>query len=857
MRAIEKMLERVKTAKDISETDHFLALLYLGEVLTKVVVSGLVASLLDDRERHRYRQLHKLVRADGLGTWVEVLDEIITGPTSHHLAPGAKKYQAEISQKFAKGSWQHAAVTEIGDILKELNPAMSDVGSKTSIRTWFSDLVQLRNKTRGHGAPPADFFRKHSQSLEKSMMQVLENLEIFKCPWGYVHRNISGKYRIIRLNDNVAAFDHLKTGEAQKQPPLNDGVYIYLDRPLPVELIHTDIDCNDFFFPNGAFSGKSYELISYITDNRLLQSAEKYTRPASELPPSETEGEGQLEAIGETLTNIPPCPQGYIRRPTLESELTKILDDDRNPVITLVGRGGTGKTSIALSVLHDICKVKKYGLVLWFSARDIDLMPHGPKGVKPKILTEKELAQEYCDLTGITSAIKASDAFEAALTKSPFRENILFVFDNFETVRNPIDVYNWINERIRLPNKALITTRHREFKGDHDIRIQGMTETEASELITTTAQKLGIQQLLTDEYMEALFKESDGHPYVMKVLLGEVAKAGSLVKVERIMAGKEDVLDALFERTFSSLSPTAKRVFLTLCSWKTLIPQLAIEAVLMRPQNEKMDVSAAIDELFRSSFIEVSEAQEDNGNETLFLNVPLVTSVFGQRKLATSSMKTAIEHDVEMLRLFGPTQKSGIKHGLDPKVRKVFEHVAREVSSGAAIKDYEPMLEFICRSHPFSWLRLSSLYEEINNLEKAKEALQRFLEREENPLHKRTAWEKIVHICDATGDTEGSTHATLELCKIKDIDYSVISNSANKINTIFKSLNAAERKPIAQSLIGAMEERGTEANANDCSRLAWLCLNIGDESRAKKWARAGLEIDPYNPHCQSLAERFG
>jgi hypothetical protein len=81
---------------------------------------------------------------------------------------------------------------------------------------------------------------------------------------------------------------------------------------------------------------------------------------------------------------------------------------------------------------------------------------------------------------------------------------------------------------------------------------------------------------------------------VIKILLGEVAKAGELVKVERIVADSDEILKALFERTYSGLSPVAKRVFLTLCNWRSLVPQIALEAVLLRPSNEKMDVLSAL-----------------------------------------------------------------------------------------------------------------------------------------------------------------------------------------------------------------------------------------------------------------------
>jgi hypothetical protein len=66
---IDKMWERIEVAREDSDTSLFLHLMYLGEMVTKTIVAGLVAAIVDDRDRHRYRLLHRLVRADGLGEW--------------------------------------------------------------------------------------------------------------------------------------------------------------------------------------------------------------------------------------------------------------------------------------------------------------------------------------------------------------------------------------------------------------------------------------------------------------------------------------------------------------------------------------------------------------------------------------------------------------------------------------------------------------------------------------------------------------------------------------------------------------------------------------------------------------------
>src|SRR5271156_3887436 len=83
------MKDRLEVAREESDTALFFHLLYFGEMLLKLTAAGLAAAIVDDRDRHRYRQVHRLVRADGLGEWSSAIDDILTGPTAQFLTPAA------------------------------------------------------------------------------------------------------------------------------------------------------------------------------------------------------------------------------------------------------------------------------------------------------------------------------------------------------------------------------------------------------------------------------------------------------------------------------------------------------------------------------------------------------------------------------------------------------------------------------------------------------------------------------------------------------------------------------------------------------------------------------------------------
>ena len=117
--------------------------------------------------------------------------------------------------------------------------------------------------------------------------------------------------------------------------------------------------------------------------------------PASERPPSETEGKRELDILHRVFTNLPTLTAGYVRRPQLEDEVRAALMDDHHSIVTLVGRGGIGKTLLALAALRKVAETDRFEVIVWFSARDIDLMTSGAKPVQPRVLTDREIAEQY------------------------------------------------------------------------------------------------------------------------------------------------------------------------------------------------------------------------------------------------------------------------------------------------------------------------------------------------------------------------------------------------------------------------------------------------------------------------------
>lgn len=857
---IDMMLNRVATSREDSDVAYFYDLLLLGEMATKLVALFLVGNIKDDTERTRYRFEYSLVRADGIGEYNSVINAITTGNVSNLLPKEVQLREVvELTTRVNKISWAEQSVKLLVDCMRKLDIEVNDISPRAALSLWFSYFAQLRNKTRGHGATTSTKCSKAISSLEESLSLLIGNISVFKRDWAFLKQNLSGSYRVTQISGTSDGFDYLK--KKNNGAHLEDGVYCITDGPRIISLVYSNSELRPFSLPNGGFNDSKYEVLDYETDDKDCINNANYMLPPSRLQASDTEGRHYLDVKKNAFENIPDDMSGYVSRALLEKELLdKLLDSDRFPIITLKGRGGIGKTSLAIHVVHKVIETQRFQLVVWFSSRDIDLSSDGPKQVQATVINKEDIAQQYLRLVNndrnVLKAKEAIDAFTIELGKTNCG-NALYIFDNFETLTNPAEIYEWLNNSIRMPNKILITSRlNRSFKADYPIEVGGMEEDECQILISEVSRKLRIEPLITEDYRKKLISESDGHPYIIKVILGEVAVQHKATDVKRIIADKEKILEALFRRTFITLSSAAKRVFLLLCSWPSMVPELALSSVLLREENEWLDVDKAIDELSKSSFIEIVEREGD-----VFLNVPLAAMLYGQKELEVSADKLQIMRDKDLLIEFGADTKRGRK-GLGPHIERKFKAVAKRISSREELKSEIPMLEGLAFKYPKAWLMIAELYQEYDDFDNTISAFKEYLKTDISEVEKVPVWGKIIALCQKTDNWEEESAAIASIVQNTNTPFEQISRCAQRINEYYYNHLTIDtsgreiKQSFVEAVVKAMEKRQLEADANDYSRLAWLCLNLNNEIKALEYADKGLELDPNNTHCQRIHDKL-
>lgn len=102
--------------------------------------------------------------------------------------------------------------------------------------------------------------------------------------------------------------------------------------------------------------------------------------------------------------------------------------------------------------------------------------------------------------------------------------------------------------------------------------------------------------------------------------------------------------------------------------------------------------------------------------------------------------------------------------------------------------------------------------------------------------------------------------SVVELSEQPSAPFAEISNTANRFNALLRDealdIDRDEKRILAPRLRDVMVNRLREADATDCSRLAWLCVHLDELDAARAYVERGLERDPANTHCLRLADRL-
>lgn len=845
---------------DLANT--FLETSYLAEVALKSMVVALQAGLRSPAPEIAYRHAYELVRAEGLGTWQETFRQATTQPIAAYLPMDFFPLLAWASKKRTKpeDDWFQQAMANARTVLVNLGVADEDIPRSNTIRDLFASLVVIRNKTKAHGAVGQDFYAVSNEAYLEAVKALLHNCPSMQWRWLHLSVRQTGKRRGIALTGPEPR--HMKDSEAAAFAVTAPGVHFVPDQSSHAyycgELLLANRDCNVFMLPNGgATASGQAEFLDYATGKTAKESISRFISPPAPLPPSVTAGQEAFDIQSNVFGNLPDVPNGYVRRRALEAELSQRLCGKQNTIITLHGGGGMGKTSLALRVAHDLANHSDppFEHIVWFSARDVDLRLSGPSSVRPAVLDLKSISKKFGELFSLYG-IRGNIEDFAKVLQTPeglSQKGILFIFDNFETIAEVRELHQFLDQHTRLPNKILITSREHVFKGDYPIEVRGMEFEEAGEMLRGLATELHVEGLVSDSVIESIYKYTGGHAYVMRVILGEMAKEGRYTPPAVVMGKRNDIVDAVFERSFNKLSDAGRALFLTVSNWKAEVPELALLVVL---GVRGIDVSSGLEECRKLSLVFPIDRP---GGYRCYSSPPLAR-VFGHKKLQGDPDRLVIQEDLLTVQKFGVLPKTETEGGAQEKLIEKF--VQRCVMEGQ--KDVEAfaradrLLVAVANLWPRGWLSVAELRERAHaESQSVSYALRRAVE--EQPFSKQ-AWLKRAQFAEKQKDHATQIASLVSAVDADPADVQLIREVAFQlcryINAHLSEIPKARRGVYLASVRAHMERVAHKLDATGLSRLAWLFLLEDNVEKAREYANRGCEIDSTNCHCLKILQRL-
>jgi hypothetical protein len=858
---IARVVGRVNQAGSGSSAESFLLTSYVVESAIKTIGVALCAGLRHTSSAALYRLEYELVRADGLGSWEAMISKCATQSYSGYLDKGLQPLLNWLSQKRTspQDQWARDAVDACSQILSELVALPASVPNKLNMRYLISQFVQIRNKTKAHGAAGDEFFAEANPLYIAAVRCLVEHCPLFQWQWFFLaERQSKGNVKAVSLRGPSAT--HVPAQRAQELRPPNPGIYFRPNDRADImfcgDLLRTGSECRSFHIPNGGMTNNGQaEYIDYGDGSVVHFDMSRLLAPPAPLPSSATEGASTLDIYSNVFGNLPPLPRGYIERSALQEDLQARLEDTNHSIITLHGRGGIGKTSLALYMAHKLAgaDIPKFDHIIWLSARDLELKPTGASEVRRAVPNLDAVCRLLADFVDIDPTL---DAFAELLQDPSVADSygILFIFDNFETLDDPRGIHRFLDTHTHIPNKVLITSRERAFKGDFPIEVGGMEFLEAKELIHDEAILLDVAHIINEQAIKEIFDYTDGHAYVMRVVVGEIARDRRWVPLKSLVPRRSDLLGAVFERSFNKLTPEGRWVFLTVANWRSVISELALLVVLGR---REIDVESGIEECTRLSLITRQELLD--GQYCYF--APELARLFAKKKLDGDPDRLTINEDLTELQQFGPVKINQVGSANIKRMVTEFVNRSRELAASAAEgkrQKIDASLVRIADIWPEAWLDVAKYRREFGlGDEKIAYALRRGVE--EMPFDQSVWLARADHAASMSDDaTRIASLVSAVEANPKDVDCvrEVALQLCKYVDSHKHDIPQMRRGVYLASVRSHMATLAEQLDATGLSRLAWLFLLEGDTQNALRYANNGLERESTNTYCQRIVDRL-
>lgn len=310
------------------------------------------------------------------------------------------------------------------------------------------------------------------------------------------------------------------------------------------------------------------------------------------------ENDDNSNQISIEIPNNLPSSGKLIGRKVLVKKLCSAVD--KNALTMVIGRGGIGKSSLALEAVkrYYLSKSKKhfrFDAIVWISAKNEEIS-------FPNFLDTVARVMEY---TGVLQ-IADIDSKEIEVKQLFQKNRILLIVDNFETIADE-RIVSFI-EAVCDNDRVIITTRENKIWNISysSIYVEKLDDKEGISLIKHEYdnQSLDFNKVSTNS-LSKLLRATDGSPLAIKWAVGQIAT--TRLPIERIIAslqtGRGDVFEKMFSSSWRSLDEVSQSILYMLLFFS---PVASRDALFHASGLDEFSFDISISKLSRLSLIEVN-----------------------------------------------------------------------------------------------------------------------------------------------------------------------------------------------------------------------------------------------------------
>lgn len=310
--------------------------------------------------------------------------------------------------------------------------------------------------------------------------------------------------------------------------------------------------------------------------------------------------DGEIDGVFHNLPSPDYDDTGFIPRDSLQTDLRKKILG-RHPVITVLGDGGDGKTSITLQCLHDLASSNDHPFegIVWVSAKSNRLGLREIERIEGAILDSMDVFRSVSSVFG-DDGLDPKERVQQLLEDN----KILLVIDNLETILD--ESIKKFAESIPGESKLIFTSRV-PLGSDLTVKVGPFSPGESLKLLRALAVSYNISSLqsLSNEKLTAYANRLFNKPLLLKWFALGVSSGAS---PDKIVANPGQALSFCLENVIGALSQNARRLAGILAAVPGAVSVAIITYVV---EVSATETEASIAELLRFGLLEQSDDRVD------------------------------------------------------------------------------------------------------------------------------------------------------------------------------------------------------------------------------------------------------